>query len=74
MLCREKQEFEHLEVQIDKLTAEKDVLEAQITQNAANGTGYAEVVQMSESLASLAAQIESKTERWLELSDLADAQ
>lgn len=71
---REKQEFEHLEIQIDKLTGEKDTMESKIAQNAANGTAYAEVVRMSEGLASLAAEIENKTERWLELSDLADAQ
>lgn len=71
---RERQEFEHLEIQIDKLTGEKDTMETKIAQNAANGTAYSEVVRMSEGLASLAADIESKTERWLELSDLADAQ
>lgn len=71
---REKQEFEHLEFEINKLTADKDALDAQISQNAADGGQYQEILQMTQTLAKLATEIETKTERWLELSDIADAQ
>lgn len=74
MLCREKQEYEQLEAQIDQLTVSKDALEAEISQCAVNDTDYHKVLEMSERLAGLAAEIEGKTERWLELSDIADAQ
>lgn len=74
MSYREKQEYERLEAQIDKMTVDKDALEAEMTQHAADGTDYQKVVQMSGKLAELASDIEGKTERWLQLSDIADAQ
>ena len=73
LCCREKQEFDQLEAQIDKLSIQKDELEAKISQHAADGIHYSEVVQLSKSLAGLSAEIEDKTERWLELSDIADS-
>ena len=49
-LYREKQEFERLEVEIDKLTADKDSLEAQISQNAASDGGSVPHCDLSKSL------------------------
>ena len=72
MCCREKQEYEKLEGKIDGLSSNKVALEQQLSQLAGNGEKYEEMLQVSQRLAALVAEIDSQTERWLELADRAE--
>ena len=72
-LCsREKQEYEQLEGKIDGLSSNKAALEQKLSQLAGNGEKYEEMLQISQRLAALVAEIDSQTERWLELADRAE--
>ena len=63
----EKREFEALEVEIPKLEAEKATLEAEMS----SGTLSTEdLIAKSERIATLIEEIDAKSMRWLELSEL----
>ena len=71
--CREKQELDRLPAEVDALSATKTSLERQLvllTQQ--GGDGYQQAAQLGLQLANLAAEIDTKTDRWLELEDRAD--
>lgn len=72
MCCREKQEYEQLEGKIDGLSSSKVAMEQQLSQLAGNGEKYEEMLQVSQKLAALVAEIDAQTERWLELADRAE--
>lgn len=72
MCCREKQEYEKLEGKIDGLSSNKAALEQQLSELAGNREKYEEMLQVSQRLAVLVAEIDSQTERWLELADRAE--
>jgi ABC transport system ATP-binding/permease protein len=66
---KEKRELETLETQIPEMEAEKEKLSTTLYQNPPSG--FSEVKQMSERLAELEQLIDTATERWMELSELA---
>ncbi len=66
---KEKRELEQLEAKIPKLEAEKAALEKTLYLNPPSG--YTELNQLSAHLAELEATINTSTERWMELSELA---
>jgi ATP-binding cassette subfamily F protein uup len=66
---KEKRELEQLEVQIPQMEAEKAEIEKALYHNPP--TGFGELTNLSERLAELNQLIDSSTERWLELSELA---
>lgn len=70
--CREKQEYEQLETQIDGLSTTKDSLQHQLGQLAGSGGSHEEMLQLSERLANLVTEIDTRTDRWLELADRAE--
>lgn len=73
LCCREKQELERLPAEIDVLSARKTSLEhelASLTQQ--GGDSYQLAAQIGLQLASVAADIDAKTDRWLDLEDQAD--
>lgn len=70
-MCREKQEYAQLETQIDGLSTTKDSLEQELTALAGRGGKHGEMQLISERLAALVVEIDSRTERWLELADRA---
>ncbi len=69
MSFQEKQELEKLEKEIPKLEARK--IEVTELMNA-GGDNYEELRQLAEEIAAINTQIEEKTERWLQLSELVD--
>ena len=63
----EKREFERLEAEIPELEAEKAALETEMS----SGTlSTEELIAKSERIAALIEEIDSKSMRWLELSEL----
>ena len=71
--CREKQELDRLPAEIDTLTAAKAACEEQLAALSQQGShGYQQAAELGVKLAKLASDIDAKTERWLELEDLAD--
>jgi ABC transport system ATP-binding/permease protein len=69
MSYKEKRELEQLEVRIPEMEAEKVALEKMLYSNSTSG--FIDVKQLSERLAELEGAIETSTERWMELSELA---
>jgi ABC transport system ATP-binding/permease protein len=67
---KEKREFETLETQIPEMESEKEALEQQLYNNAP--TDFDELSALTEKLAYLEQEIETSTERWMELAELAD--
>lgn len=67
---KEKQELAVLETQVPALEAQKAALEKALYQ--ASSGGLSELEKLSAELAHLDAQIESGTERWMELSEIAE--
>jgi ABC transport system ATP-binding/permease protein len=67
---KEKREFEHLETQIPEWEQEKETLEKQLYTNPPNG--FTELQKLTEQLAHLNQEIETATERWLELAERAE--
>ncbi|WP_293143174.1 MULTISPECIES: ABC-F family ATP-binding cassette domain-containing protein [unclassified Microcoleus] len=63
----DKREYEQLETKIPKLEAEKQEIEKILSNNAPSG--FAEVKKLSDRLAQLTQEIDSATERWLELAE-----
>ncbi|MBE9078990.1 ABC-F family ATP-binding cassette domain-containing protein [Romeria aff. gracilis LEGE 07310] len=66
---KEKREFDQLEVKIPQMEAEKAQVEQQLYPEPPDD--FAELQQLSERLAALSTEIDSATERWMELSELA---
>lgn len=66
---KEKRELEHLEGRIPELEDEKDAIEKTLYGNAPSG--FTEIQKLSERLAELEDEINTSTERWLELAELA---
>ena len=65
---KEKREFESLEVEIDKLEGEKEELLGKLNE----GGNHEKLLEWSEKLELIHAEIEKKTNRWLELAELMD--
>jgi len=66
---REQQEYEGLEMQIETLQEEID----KISSSLAKGINdYAVMMKMTEDLASLEADMEEKSEKWMELAERAE--
>ncbi|MFB2983729.1 ABC-F family ATP-binding cassette domain-containing protein [Microseira sp. BLCC-F43] len=63
----EKREYEALEVKIPEMEAEKEEIEKILYNNPPSG--FTEVQRLSERLAQLSQEIDSATERWLELAE-----
>ncbi|MCC3409365.1 MAG: ABC-F family ATP-binding cassette domain-containing protein [Microcoleus sp. PH2017_10_PVI_O_A] len=63
----EKREYEQLETKIPQMEAEKAEIEKILYNNAP--TGFAEVKKLSDRLAQLTQEIDTATERWLELAE-----
>ncbi len=71
--CREKQELDRLPAEIDALSVTKASLEQQLavlTQQ--GGDSYQQAAQIGLQLAKLAADIDAKTDRWLDLEEQAE--
>jgi ATP-binding cassette subfamily F protein uup len=66
---KEKREYETLEARIPALEAEREALEQRLYGNPP--ADFTEMQQLTERLASLTAEIDAATERWLELAELA---
>lgn len=64
---KEKREYEELELKIPKMEQEKEELEKELYRNTSGK--YTEMQQLTERLGELTAQIETATERWLELAE-----
>jgi ATP-binding cassette subfamily F protein uup len=62
-----RQEYEQLETKIPKLEAEKAEIEKILSNNAPSG--FAEVKKLSDRLAKLTHEIDTATERWLDLAE-----
>ncbi|MEG4802796.1 ABC-F family ATP-binding cassette domain-containing protein [Microcoleus sp. ARI1-B5] len=63
----EKREYEQLETKIPQMEAEKEEIEKILYNNAPSG--FAEVKKLSDRLAQLTQEIDTATERWLELAE-----
>ncbi|WP_448599127.1 ABC-F family ATP-binding cassette domain-containing protein [Thermoleptolyngbya sp.] len=66
---KEKREYETLEARIPALEAEREALEQRLYGDPP--ADFTEMQQLTEKLASLTAEIDAATERWLELAELA---
>lgn len=64
---KEKREFEKLEGEIEELETKKATIEGQI----ANGGTNEQIMEWANTLSELLTQIDTKTNRWLELSEFA---
>jgi len=69
--CREAQEYAGLEAEIDRMSSERDALSERVATAAATGD-YEAVAALGEQLASAEDKIDQRTERWLELAELAE--
>jgi ABC transporter C-terminal domain len=69
---REKEEFAALEGLIDELSAKKEELERSVAAEAKKGD-FMKVKELSAELERVAAAVEAKTDRWLELAERAEA-
>ncbi|HIK40080.1 ABC transporter C-terminal domain-containing protein, partial [Thermoleptolyngbya sp. M55_K2018_002] len=67
---KEKREYETLETRIPALEAEREQLEQRLYGD--SPADFTEMQHLTEKLASLTAEIDAATERWLELAELAD--
>jgi ATP-binding cassette subfamily F protein uup len=65
---KEKRELEALEVQIPEMEVQKSEIEQTLYNNPPEG--FTELQKLSEQLATLSEQIETATDRWLELSEI----
>ncbi len=68
---KEKRELEQLETQIPAMEAEKEALEKVLYQNPPSG--FTDLEKLSARLAELTEAIETGTERWLALSEIAES-
>ncbi len=67
---KENKELATLETKLPKLEAKKEVLETKLYQNAPSA--LAELEKMTAELAAIDQEIETGTERWMELSEIAE--
>jgi ABC transport system ATP-binding/permease protein len=67
MSFKEKFEFDALEEEIPKLEKEKELLEDKL--NSGETSDHEELLKISQKLARIVAEIEEKSDRWLELSE-----
>lgn len=67
--CREKQEYESLEGTIDDLSTQKKDTERELTATAGD---YERMLELSQRLDKLNEQIDAKTDRWMELAEMAE--
>jgi ATP-binding cassette subfamily F protein uup len=67
---KEKRELEHLDTHIPELEAEKAAIETQLYGNPP--TDFSELESLSSRLATIDQDIDTATERWLELSEIAE--
>ena len=65
----EQRELEQLEARIEVLEAEKNELQSQINQS---GDDYRQLQTLAKRLQTVEAELEMITERWLELSEIAE--
>ncbi|HOT14083.1 MAG TPA: ABC transporter ATP-binding protein, partial [Bacteroidales bacterium] len=65
---QQQREFDALTVEIEKLESEKKELEIALASGALNNS---EVIEKSNRFSEVCQQIDAKTERWMELSELA---
>jgi ATP-binding cassette subfamily F protein uup len=68
---KEKREFDHLESHIPTLETQKEVVEKTLYSTPPND--YSEMRQLTEQLAALTHEIDTATERWMELADRAES-
>jgi len=68
---REKEEVSKLEKEVDRLTAAKQALEADIGAQAQAGD-FTQVAALTEKLVALAQELDDKADRWLELAERAE--
>lgn len=68
MSFNEKREFEELEKEISELEKEKKEIEEKLSSGTTTDTG--EIIKLSELFANLNDKIDTKTMRWLELSEI----
>ncbi len=71
MSYKEKREYESIEGEIEKHTARMEEVNRLLSEQA-NQAGYTQLAEWTEELAELESVIEQKTERWFELSQIAD--
>ncbi|DBA83204.1 TPA: hypothetical protein ACH3X2_006720 [Trebouxia sp. C0005] len=71
--CREKQELERLPAEIDALSVTKASLEQQLAMlTQQRGDGHQQAAQIGLQLAKLPADVDAKTDRWLDLEEQAE--
>ncbi|CDF37618.1 unnamed protein product [Chondrus crispus] len=70
MSYHEKKEYASLEKEIEQCEARYEELSAKLEQEATNA-GYSDLAEWSAELAKTEKEIESKTERWVELAEIA---
>jgi len=63
---REQQEWDGIEEEIERLETQKSELEEKINSGI---TDYEEIMALSEKLETVSAELDHKTERWMELSE-----
>lgn len=68
MSFKEKHELEQLEKELPRLEADKKMWEDKL---ASNITDHEELIQVTEKLGAVVAELDEKTMRWLELSEMA---
>lgn len=66
MSYAERKEFEQLTADIDRLTAEKEEMDARFR----NGEPIDDVTALSERYSAVSAELDEKELRWLELSEI----
>ncbi len=66
---KEKQEYQTLETEIDRLETEKASLEEALSSGLLSSD---EIVEMSKRLNTVNSELDAKSDRWLELSEIAD--
>ncbi|GAB5366069.1 hypothetical protein AAMO2058_001112700 [Amorphochlora amoebiformis] len=67
---KEKKEYESLETHIEELTEKKEELESILNTATANGDAYEAIADIAAKLANVDAEIEAKTDRWIELAEV----
>ncbi|KAK9797386.1 hypothetical protein WJX73_009647 [Symbiochloris irregularis] len=71
---REQQEYAKLEAEIEALTQKQTQLDMHLAVlSSKNGSHHSELTETSEQLAKVSSTLDLKTERWLQLADIAEA-
>ncbi|MEO0854749.1 MAG: ABC transporter ATP-binding protein, partial [Cyanobacteria bacterium J06648_11] len=69
---KERRELETLETRIPELEEQKVAIEKELY-GQSSGSGFTDLTSLSEQLAAIDRDIDTSTERWLELSEIAEA-